>query len=203
MEKTIIGRLLRSNTQTCVVGCPPAQGFPVFGSLVIIPVNEVESVYGLVSNIHIDDDGLVRQLATSPTVAEAVIQDNRLNRNVPVEMDVLFVGCRQDGRISHLLPPHPPLSLDIIYLCSESEVCEFTSFGRFGYLQHILNAQDIPAADLLAAHLQQTSQAQQATGNSTWLEGAVAKIITQLRDDYPRLMPLLEALADVDTEGSH
>jgi hypothetical protein len=118
MEKIIVGRLLRSNTRACVVGCPPAQQFPAFGSLGSIPLSETEVVYGLIGDIHIDDDGLVRQLATAPSVDEAVIQDNRLNRNVPVEMTVLFVGSKTENRISHLLPARPPLSLDCMYLCS-------------------------------------------------------------------------------------
>ncbi len=200
MEKIIVGRLLRSNTRACVVGCPPSQQFPVFGSLVVIALNEEEAVYGLISDIHIDDDGLVRQLVTSDAVNEAVIQDNRKNRNVPVEMSVLFIGCRQGERVSHLLPPRPPLSLDCMYPCSETEMCAFTSSGQFGYLRHVLDAQDVPAADLLAAHLLQAGRAQKTQGKPAWLEQAIARIITQLRDDYPRLMPLLEVLADVQRE---
>jgi hypothetical protein len=198
MEKIIVGRLLRSNTRACVVGCPPAQQIPQFGALVVIPINDRESAYGLVSDIHIDDDGLVRQLVSTPAVNETVIQDNRLNRNVPVEMSVIFVGFRQGEHISHLLPPHPPLSLDCMYLCSDAELCAFTSTGQFGYLRHVLDAQDVPAADLLAAHLRQADALQRAQGNNNWFEQAAAKIITQMRDDYPRLMPLLEALADVE-----
>ncbi len=198
MEKIIVGRLLRSNTRACVVGCPPAQQFPQFGALVVIPINDRESAYGLVSDIHIDDDGLVRQLVSTPAVNEAVIQDNRLNRNVPVEMSVILVGFRQGEHISHLLPPHPPLSLDCMYLCSDAELCEFTAAGRFGYLRHVLDVQDTPAADLLAAHLRQADAVQRAQGNNGWFEQAAARIITQMRDDYPRLMPLLEALADVE-----
>lgn len=198
MEKIIVGRLLRSNTRACVVGCPPAQQFPAFGSLVSIPLSETEVIYGLIGDIHIDDDGLVRQLATAPSVDEAVIQDNRLNRNVPVEMTVLFVGSKTESRISHLLPARPPLSLDCMYLCSAQELCEFTAGSRFGYLRHILEAQDVPVADLLAAHLAQAGAAQRAQGNSAWFGQAAARIITQLRDDYPRLMPILETLADVE-----
>ena len=76
-----------------------------------------------------------------------------VNRIVPVEMSVLAVGYEQDGKISHLLPPRPPLSLDVIYLCSDAELAKFTSAGHFGYFRHILQAKDIPIGELLAAHI--------------------------------------------------
>jgi hypothetical protein len=202
MEKIQIGRLLCSNTRACVVGCPPSQQFPAFGSMVVIPLDEKATAYGLISDIHIDDDGLVRQLATTPEIAETVIQDNRLNRNVPVEMSVLFIGCGLAGQISHLLPPRPPLSLDSMYACDEKEIRAFTTGGQFGYLRHILDAQDFPTTDLLAAHLLQAGSAHRAQGDTEWFNRAIDKIITQLRDDYPRLMTILLAVADVQAELS-
>ena len=101
----------------------------------------------------------MRQLVTTPDISETVIQDNRVNRNVPVELSVLFVGHRSAGVISHRLPPRPPLSLDRVRACAEGDVCTFTSAGSLGYLRFILEAQDLPAADLLAAHLLQARAA--------------------------------------------
>jgi hypothetical protein len=49
-------------------------------------------VYGLIYDIHIDDDGLVRQLVTADNVSEEVLRDNRERRIVPVEMSVMAVG---------------------------------------------------------------------------------------------------------------
>jgi hypothetical protein len=62
-------------------------------------------------------------------------------------MSVLAVGYEQGGRIFHLLPPRPPLSLDVIYLCDDEALRRFTSAGHFGYLRHILRAQDLPIGD--------------------------------------------------------
>jgi hypothetical protein len=81
-----IGRLLRASTTGCVVGCRVTQiNAPAFGGMVRIPLDAglETQVYGLVYDIHIDDDGLVRQLITAEGVPEDVIQDNRVNRNVP------------------------------------------------------------------------------------------------------------------------
>ena len=115
---------------------------PAFGELVRAPLGDSYQVYGLIHDIHIDDDGLVRQLVTSENISDEVLKDNRERRIVPVEMSVLAIGYEQDGKIYHLLPPRPPLSLDVIYLCDDEDVARFTSVGRFGYFRHILGAKD-------------------------------------------------------------
>ena len=197
MSTVEMGRLLRASTTGCVVGCRVSQlTAPSFGCLVRIPVEADYQVYGLVYDIHIDDDGLVRQLVTAETVSDKVIQDNRLNRNVPVEISVLFTGYSLRGEISHLLPPRPPLSLDLIYLCEEDEVCRFTSAGRFGYFRHILRSEDLPIGELLAAHLQQARRAHEAAQDEAWLKEATQEVITLMRDDYQSLMSVLGLLAD-------
>jgi hypothetical protein len=193
-----IGRLLRSNTTACVVGCRVSQaGAPTFGSLVRIPLGDSYQIFGLIYDIRIEDDGLVRQLVTSERVDEDVLVDNRMNRNVPIEFSVLHTGYEQDGRIWHLLPPRPPLSLDAIYACDPWEVARFTGEGRFGYFRHVLRTVDVPVGELLAAHIRQAQVAQAAHGRGEWGSAAVQELITLLRDDYPQLMSVLGALADV------
>jgi hypothetical protein len=192
-----IGRLLRANTAGFVIGCRvPQLESPSFGALVRVALGDNYQIYGLIHDIHIDDDGLVRQLVTAGEMDDAIIADNRLNRNVPVEMSVLSVGYRQNEQIYHLLPPRPPLSLDVIYLCSDDELRQFTSAGRFGYFRHILRAKDLPIGELLATHVQQAQQAHALKGNGTWAEEATKELITLLRDDYPTLMTVLGALSD-------
>jgi hypothetical protein len=198
-----IGRLLRAATSGFVVGCRVNQlEAPSFGALVRIPLEHGYQIYGLIYDIHIDDDGLVRQLVTADAVDagsfEAVIADNRLNRNVPVEMSVLAVGYQQSGRIYHLLPPRPPLSLDKIFLCDETELCKFTSSGRFGYFRHVLRSVDLPVGELLAAHIQQASQAHRQSSDPDWSSLATQELIILLRDDYQTLMSVLSALGDID-----
>lgn len=193
-----IGRLLRASTTGCVVGCRVSQvGAPSFGCLVRIPLEDGYSIYGLVYDIHIDDDGLVRQLATGENIRPEVIEDNRLNRNVPVELSVLFTGYEQGGKIRHLLPPRPALSLDAMYLCNAEEICAFTAAGRFGYFRHILRSAEAPIGELLAAHMQQAGEAHQQGGDADWARRATQELITVLRDDYPILMSVLGAIADI------
>jgi hypothetical protein len=194
-----IGHLLRAGITGFVAGCQVSQfSVPSFGSLVNVKPEGSENykIYGLIHDIHIDDDGLIRQLVTTETISREIIKDNRERRIVPVEMSVLAVGYEQDGKVHHLLPPRPPLSLDVIYACEDKDLARFTDAGRFGYFRHILNGKDLPIGEVLAAHLLQASKAHGANGNA-WREKAVQELITLLRDDYPTLMSVLGALADI------
>jgi len=188
-----IGRLLRAGTTGFVAGCRVNQlDAPSFGALVRAPLGAGYQIFGIIYDIHIDDDGLVRQLVTADNVSDEVMKDNRERRIVPVEMSVLAVGYEQDGKIFHLLPPRPPLSLDVIYLCDKKDTAQFTE--RFGYFRHILNSKDVPIGEVIAAHIQQASAAHK---DKSWKERATQEVITLLRDDYPTLMSVLGALSDV------
>ena len=188
-----IGRLLRAGTTGFIAGCRVNQlDAPSFGALVRAPLGNGYQIFGIIYDIHIDDDGLVRQLVTADNVSAEVMRDNRERRIVPVEMSVLAVGYEQDGKIFHLLPPRPPLSLDVIYKCDEKDIARFTE--RFGYFRHILNSKDVPVGEVLAAHIQQASAAHK---EKAWKEKATHEVITLLRDDYPTLMAVLGALSDV------
>jgi hypothetical protein len=198
-----IGRLLRAGTSGFVVGCRVTQlEAPSFGALVRVPLSPNYQVYGLISDIHIDDDGVVRQLVTAEGVDQAVVADNRLNRNIPVEMSVLAVGFEAAGLVHHRLPPRPPLSLDVIYLCDPEELHQFTSAGRFGYFRHVLRAKEAPVGELLAAHLHAALDVHRAAGDEAWAVRATQEIITLLRDDYALLMEVLRALGDAIPSSS-
>jgi hypothetical protein len=197
MTQIEIGRLLRAGTTGFTAGCRVSQfTVPTFGELVRAPLGDSYQVYGLIYDIHIEDDGLVRQLVTSENISDEVLKDNRERRIVPVEMSVLAIGYEQDGRIYHLLPPRPPLSLDVIYLCDDADVCRFTAAGRFGYFRHLLGAKDAPIGEVMAAHLGQAARCHGPNGDA-WKEQATHELITLLRDDYSTLMAVLGALSDV------
>jgi hypothetical protein len=198
MSDIQIGYLLSSGSTGFVAGCSVSQPeTPPLGALVRVSLGREYSVYGLITGLHINDDGMVRQLVTAGNISPEVMRDNRERRIVPLELSVLAVGYEQGGKISHLLPPRPPLSLDVIYLCSNAELAKFTSAGKFGYFRHVLQAKDIPIGEVLAAHLQQARQANQKAKNEKWFDSAAQELITLLRDDYPALMSVLGALSDV------
>jgi hypothetical protein len=194
-----IGRILRADATHCMVGCQINQAeMPAIGDMVYIPVPNHEQVYGIICNILVDDDGLIRQLVTSDSIAEAVIQDNQLNRNVPLEMEVRFIGHTQHNEILHLLPPRPPFSLDRMMSCTAEEITAFFSAGTFGYLRHILRDQSPYVEEIITAHLRLVQQIAGSNLPENWLADAINEIIILLRDDYPSLMRVLSALSDAN-----
>ena len=195
MSDISAGRLLRSNTRGCVVGCHVSQPSPAFGSMIYIPT-ENGRIFGMVYDIHIDDDGLVRQLAAASNVPDEVIFDNRTNRNVPVEMSIIFIGYSIGSKISHLLPPRPPLSLDEMYICDAEDLRNFTNAGNFGYFRHIISEQDMPAGELLSAHLQAVNAAQRDGGNPNWINEAIQEIIVLLRNNHELMTNMLGSISD-------
>lgn len=198
-----VARLLRGGTTGFVAGCQVSQAeTPAFGALVRVPLTETYAIYGLIHDIHIDDDGLVRQIVAADHVSAEVVQDNRDRRIVPIEISVLAVGYEEGGRIHHRLPPRPALSLDSVYLCNEPELVRFTSPGRLGYLRHVLTAEDIPTAELLSAHMLQVGAAHNDGGR--WANSAIHEIIALLRDDYTTLISVMGALNEaIDSSTGH
>lgn len=198
MTSIAIGRLLRANTSGCVIGCQVSQAeAPAFGQMVRVPLDDGTQVYGLVNEIHIDDDGLVRQLVTSAEISEEIIEDNRKNRNMPVEMSVSFIGWEKDHAISQTRVPRPPLTLDKIFLCTDSEVAAFTSTSKFSYLRALLRNEELPGADLLTAHLRQVLGAHDKLITGQKPENALREVIALLKDDYPQLMDVLSAVSEI------
>jgi hypothetical protein len=191
-----IGRVLRASTAGFAIGCRVGQlSVPSFGCLVKAqPLDEREAIYGLIYNMHIDDDPLVRRLVLAESPQPSVIEDQRSNRLLPIEMSVLTVGYRMRGELRQGLPPRPPLNLDPVYMCQNpAEVREFTE--NLGYLRLILGAADsqVPVDQLLAAHIHQTYE--RRGNDSRWVMGAVHSVSDLLRGDYDRLVPFLEAIS--------
>lgn len=197
MNENQIGFLLRASTSGCIAGCRVASlDLPQLGGMVTIQPSENLKIFGLIYDLHIDDDGLVRQLVTTEHIKPEVIADNRNNRTVPVEISIVFCGYQQGDQVFHLLPPRPPLTLDEVYMCDDQQLCTFTSAARFGYFRHILRGQDYPVAEILASHLKLAAQAHQSQQNPDWINQAIQELIVLLRDDYATLMNVLGALAD-------
>jgi hypothetical protein len=198
-----IGRVLRASTTGFAVGCRVGQlSGPSFGCLVKAqPVDEREAVYGLIYNMHIDDDPLVRRLVLAESPRQSVIEDQRNNRLLPIEMSVLAVGYRLNGRLYHGLPPRPPLNLDPVQLCLEpDEVRDFTE--KPGYLRLILRAAagPVPVDQLLVAHIRHTYQ--QRGADAAWTLRTIQELIELLRSNYDLLIPTLEAVSEALPEYS-
>jgi hypothetical protein len=197
IENVEIGRVLRASTAGFAIGSRVNQlSQPSFGSLVIAqPVEARESVYGLIYDMHIDDDPLVQRLVLAEEPRQSVIEDQRSNRLLPIEMSVLSIGYRQNGRLSHGLPPRPPLNLDPVFLCREQEeVTQFTE--KPGYLRLILRnvGGPVPVDQLLVAHIKECYELRGQ--DKAWAMRTVDELIELLRSNYELLIPTLEAISD-------
>ncbi len=192
-----IGRVLRAGTTGFVIGCQVQQlSEPSFGCLVKAqPVDDREAIFGLIYNMDVADDPLVRRLILAESPREEVINDQRQNRLLPIEMSVLAVGYGFNGRLYHGLPPRPPLNLDPVHLCHDAaELTRFTD--RLGYLRLILRAADmgVPVDQLLVAHVQDVYRLRGHDAN--WAMTVINEVIELLRSDYDTLVPTLEALGE-------
>ena len=191
-----VGRLLRANSTAFTIGCRISETDRVSLSSLVRASSRAGQldVYGLVYDVTIADDLLVKQLAISAGMTEEQRQDQLERRQVPIEMSVLAIGYREGGLIHRRIPPRPPLSLDRISLCSAQEIQAITE--GLGYLRLILRQRigEIPVEQLIVAHI---ASAYEARGrDDDWALRAAGELIAQLRDDYGTLLPLLEALGD-------
>lgn len=192
-----VGRVLRASTTGFAVGSRVQQlSAPSFGCMVKAqPVDEREAIYGLIYDVHIDDDPLVRRLILAENPRPSVIEDQRNNRLLPIEMSALTIGYERDGELHHGLPPRPPLNLDPVMLCSErNEVARFTE--RPAYLRLLLRAAgtQVPVDQLLVAHVRHTYE--QRGRDDAWALRTIQELIELLRSDYELLVPTLEAIGD-------
>lgn len=198
-----VGHVLRASTAGFSVGARVNQvEGPGFGAIVRAQprTDAREVVYGLLYDIHIDDDPLVRQLVLADAVSEETIHDQRHHRIVPLEMSVLAIGYRAyDGVIRHALPPHPPLSLDPVYMCGADEMREITS--RFDYFRMVLGASQVPGEQVLAANLLLAARTLPESEQYNFLVEAGREAARLLSGDLKRLDYLLRLIYPSQVEG--
>jgi hypothetical protein len=193
-DSTTIGRLLRSSTTGYVFGCSvPEPEVPLFGAFVKAPAQRgTAEVIGLIYDIVVEDDPFVRQMVATPDLSETYIQDQRQNRQVPIEVSVLAVGYRGGGAFVQALPPQPPITLDRISPCPREEVLAFTE--RLDYLKLILDSPDAPADELMAVSLKRAAELRPAQDRAFFLKNAGKELARLLSRDLARLENLLRRI---------
>jgi hypothetical protein len=188
-----VGRVLRAGTQGFVVGCEVLQPeIPKFGTFVRADgVAPGSAIYGLIYNVSLEDDLFARHFIGADT-PEEVVRDQRVNRQVPIEISVLAVGCGDGETILHCLPPQPPVTLDWLYECTDEEVRAFTS--RLDYFQLVLGARQVPGDELLIASIRNAAAARAEREGETFLVDAGRELARLLAGDPLRLEGLLRRL---------
>ena len=218
MTDRLIGRVLRASTLGfCGAMKLPEPDVPTFGMFCKAAAQRGQSeIFGLIYNIHVDDDLFARQVATVENPSAADIADIQKNRQVPVEYDVLAVGYRTATAVGwapvgtavqlpsqqssqgyrqgvvHSLPPQPPMTLDPIYACSPEDIRMFTA--RFDFFRMALNSIEVPGDELLAAAVRSAAEAQPAQDRGDFLHEAGREVARLLARDLGRLENLLKRM---------
>ena len=198
MKQSYIGRMLSANSRECVVSSlTPQNEIPAYGSMLRIPLGEGQpEIYGVVTDVTLEEDGFLRQIASSADISEEVIRDAQENRSVPIVIRVAYIGYTEEDRVLHLLPPRPPVTLTSIYPCSAREICEFTR--KLGYLRLLMNVTNLPAGELLAVHLRLTAKAHTQLGDSGWASGAVEEVMDLYSGNPDALIAVMGAIGDAE-----
>ncbi|MEM8862421.1 MAG: hypothetical protein AAGD96_29235 [Chloroflexota bacterium] len=192
---TEIGRVLRASTAGFAIGSRVNQlDAPAFGCLVVAePIGNREAIFGLIYDMHINDDQLIQRLVMTEDPRPEIIEDQRQNRMLPLEMSVLTIGYQLNGQLRQGLPPRPPLNLDPVRLCTKDEIKSFTA--DLNYLRLIQNNPSgrVPVDQLLQAHILNIFE--RRGNDKVWAMAAVREVIELLRGNYDTLMPTLEGLS--------
>jgi len=195
---TEIGRVLRASTNgfTCGTRSQEVQ-YPTFGAFVTTN-HETDgnlAVVGLITAIRIDDDPLVRQLIMAGNDLDGdgnLLRDQRENRLVPVEIDVLNIGYVQGDKAYYNLPPRPPLSLDPVYLCEPYFIHAFTE--KLDFLRLVLNASQLSTVDLVGAAILKAATAYPQEVRRAFLVAAGRELAGLLSHDMAMLQAILKII---------
>jgi hypothetical protein len=192
----IVGRILRASTRgfDCGTHSNGIGEMHNFGSFVKAPITNSDGVYaiGLIYQLEIKDDQLVTELVMGEHVPFNVLQDQRQNRMIPVEIKVLNIGSMDATGSWHSLPPRPPMSLSDVVPCTDSEIRTFTS--TFDYFRLILGASEVPADDLIAAAVRGAADVRSDVEYRPFLVACGQQIARELSGDLKRLSHVLSLI---------
>jgi hypothetical protein len=192
-----IGRVLRASTEGFTCGTRSHEiNELTFGSFVQATHGESNIiVIGVITAIRIDDDPLVRQLIMANHMNANTLRDQRENRLVPVEIDVLSIGYVENDITYYSLPPRPPLSLDPVTMCSSTDVAFFTE--RLDFLRILLAAKAVSTCDLLGATIRKAASARARERQRDFLVLAGRQLAALLSHDLTTLKHVLAAIRPV------
>lgn len=191
VETYQVGKVISASNAQFAVGCRLMRSqVPTFGALVKTEAQNEVTIVGLIRDVQLLDDPLVRQVAIMVEERPELIAD-QYQRLLPIEVQVKVAGYHCAGRWCHWLPPQPPMSLAQIVTCTGEELCTFSQ--RFDYFRLILDSRDPLSDELLAAHLRHAAAAR-GEGGGEFLVDAGRELARLLAGDLLRLDGLLRRL---------
>jgi len=199
-ELVEIGQVLRSSTEGFTCGTRQQQlDGPEFGAFVrteSLNADNPMTIVGVITAIRVDDDPLVRQMimANSSNNYPEVVRDQRENRMIPIEIDIVNVGYANGaGYVFHSTPPRPPFSLGRVGVCICDEVRAFTE--DIGFFRLVLNARGVASnAELVAAVIKHAATVRSARERDDFLIFAGRQIATLLSHDLKTLQHVLSLI---------
>lgn len=201
-DPRFVGRVLRASTRgfDCGNHSRKIDAQHDFGSYVCAPIANSDAVFavGLIYKVEVKDDQLISELVLGGDLPNAILNDQRNNRIIPVEIKVLNVGYMAivDGerRCIHSLPPRPPMSLADVFACTEDDIWAFTT--RHDFFRIVLQASEVPSDDLIAAAIRRAAQIDpDPSGREQFLVSCGRRLAQDLSHDLKRLKHIL-ALID-------
>lgn len=190
-----IGEIVEANSigfiaESFILHRPPA-----LGSLVKVQVDE-RTIYAVVSfgtTASIDPGRRAVRRSTDEVYDEAVYREHpQLERTLRTEFQALLVGYRDGtGPIRQTLPPQPPPLHYSVISCPPDEVRAFTQ-RRYHFRLLLNTAGELPGDQLLAAHIRAIYESRGR--DDSWLEAAAQDAAALLRDDYDRMMGVLQSI---------
>ena len=191
VESYPVGKVISASNARFAVGCRLMRSqVPTFGALVKTETENEITIVGLIRDVQLLDDPLVRQVAVMIDQRPELVSD-QYQRLLPIEVQVQVAGYYCDGRWCHWLPPQPPMSLVQIVTCTDAELCAFSQ--EFDYFRLVLDNRDPLSDELLAAHLRQAAAAR-PDGGRDFLVDAGRELARLLPADLLRLDSLLRRL---------
>ncbi|MGQ9586086.1 MAG: hypothetical protein ACUVXG_11880 [Anaerolineae bacterium] len=168
---------------------------PALGSLVRVSLPEDGEAFAVVcfgETVGLQPGRRALRRSDEATFDSDIYREHpELAHTLRTEFQAVLVGCRERGALRHHLPSQPPPLHYSVYACEGEEVRAFTE--RLEYFRLLLATQDpLPPEQLLAAHIRQVVTAR--GGDLAWLARAARQVASLLKDDYDRLLTVLQAI---------
>lgn len=187
-----VGKVVSASNARFSLACRSlASEVPTFASLVKAESEHGIVILGLVRDVQLLDDPLIRQVAVLSEERPELVADQH-QRLLPIEVQVQVVGHRGGGHWCHWLPPQPPMTLASIVTCTNEELCDFSQ--RFDYFRLVLEGRDLLGDELLATHLRFAGAAREDQAAYEYLLDAGRELARLLSMDLPRLDTMLRRI---------
>lgn len=189
-EQNRIGEIIETGTTLYIAESFTLHQPPALGRLVYVETGP-RVIYGVVcygTTASPDPGRRAVRRSTAGVYDDAIYQEHpQLERMLRTEFTVRLVGYHEQEQIYRYLPPTPPPLHYSVHDCEVERIKAFTA--ELTYLRLLQDIDDMPAEQLLAAHIRQVYRAREY--DQAWLASAARHVAGLFKTDYDRLMTAL------------